>query len=399
MGRKTSGKMSVRIVHTVTKLELGGAQQNTLFTLRNLPDDYEAYLICGRGGFLDSEAETETRYRTEFCPYLIRPVHPIKDWLSYNWMVNRFRKIKPHIVHSHSSKAGIITRWAAKKAEVPVVIHTFHGFGFNPLQSSITRGFFIWLEKIAAKKTSKLLFVSNANMKQARSLGIGEEEQYGIVRSGINIGAFSQRKPLERSYLKDKMGWDEKDLIIGNISCFKPQKALHDFIEACRRLKQLDKHDRYKFVLVGDGILRNEIEQQIKNSNLQNSFELLGWKTDMARILQSFDIMLHTSRFEGLPRVFLEAMACAVPIVATAVDGAMDVIENDENGYLVPAGDIDSMVRCVQELLENNEKRYKYGSAGRKKLVPEFDIKTMSDMLNTLYNNEAEKLSDAAIRR
>lgn len=378
--------MPVKIVHTITKLELGGAQQNTLYTLEHLPDDYEGRLLCGEGGILDEEAEKSEKYTTIFCPFLRRKINPYFDWRAYKWMVKYFNEIKPDIIHSHSSKAGILSRWAAKKAGVPVIIHTFHGFGFNPLQSKPIRKFFIWLEKKAAKVTTKLIFVSHANKNKAKSLGIGEDEQYMVVRSGIDIEKFAYQPEPRHRYLKNfiDINLQAEDKIIGNISCFKPQKGLHDFIRACSRLKDMGS---YKFVLIGDGVLRQELEKQVKEAGLSDYLAMPGWwEEDVAKIIPEFDIMLHTAYFEGLPRVFLEAMACGVTIVATDVDGASDVIEHGVNGYLAKTQDIESMSGYVHELLQDESKRRIMGKKGREKLSVEFNISTMSDILNELYN-------------
>lgn len=372
--------MPVKIVHTITKLELGGAQTTTLYTLNNLPDNYEGYLVCGKGGFLDAEADSASRYKTSFCPVLIRKINPYLDWRAYRWLIKYFEEIKPDIVHSHSSKAGILSRWAAKKAGVPVIIHTFHGFGFTPLQFGLARRLFIRLEKKAAKKSTKLIFVSHENREKAFNLKIGREDQYEVIRSGIEIEKFAGLE--KKDYIKNLFGLKPGDKVVGNISCFKPQKGLADYIQACRRLKE--KGD-YKFILVGDGNLRKKLERQVKKAGLDDCFFMPGWRTDIEKIMPGFDIILHTSYFEGLSKVLLQAMACELPIVATAVDGAFDVIEDGVNGYLVKPGDIDAMVKYTHELLQDDTKRKVFGGKGREKLKPEFDIKVMSDVLNELY--------------
>ncbi|MFH1416477.1 MAG: glycosyltransferase family 4 protein [Elusimicrobiota bacterium] len=398
MGSKTGKKMLVKkIVHTITKLEFGGAQQNTLYTLNHLPEEYDGYLVCGTGGYLDSQAENPERFKIKFCSFLRREISPLSDWKAYKWMVDYFKKIQPDILHSHSSKAGIISRWAAKRAGVPVIIHTFHGFGFTPLQPWFVRKFFIWLEKKTAKISTKLIFVSHANRKTAEELGIGVKEQYEVVRSGIEIQQFGPKESHE--YLKrrcEKIGLKDGHKIVGNVSCFKPQKSLHDYIEACRRLKEKGADD-YRFVLIGEGELRNQLEKQSEEAGLTGLFDMQpGWSEDIQQIIPEFDVMLHTARFEGLPRVLLEAMASGIPVVATDVDGARDVIEHGVNGYLVDPGDIDAMVKYTHELLQDDDKRKKMGEAGRKKLYPEntepaftkseFDIGEMSKTLNNLYN-------------
>lgn len=378
--------MSVKIVHTITKLELGGAQQNTLFTLNNLPDNYEGYLICSEGGYLDDEARGSKNFKTLFCPFLKREISPIDDLKAYLWMVKTLKLIAPDILHSHSSKAGILSRWAAKRAGVPVVIHTFHGFGFTPLQPAVVRRFFIFLERITARISTKLIFVSNANRKKAWKLGIGDEDKYIVVRSGIDIERFSNpylRSDRQKNF-KTFWGFNSPvNKVVGNVSCFKPQKGLHVYIEACRRLKE--KGD-YGFILIGDGRLRHELEEQVASCGLTDSFKFFGWRADTPALMSMFDVMLHTAYFEGLARVFLEAMALSVPVIATDVDGAKDVIKDGVNGYLVQPDDIDAMVKKTHELLQSSYMLKKMGEESRKMLKPEFDIHEMSKRLNTLYS-------------
>ncbi len=386
MGRKAGEKMSVRIVHTITKLEFGGAQQNTLYTLNNIPAGFEGYLVCGKGGILDEEAKESTGFDTRFCPFLKRKISPLFDLMAFIWMYFYFLKEKPDIVHSHSSKAGIITRWAARFAGVKHIIHTFHGFGFTPLQSKLVRNLFIFLEKATARITDKLIVVSKANLDTAMELHIGQEEKYQIIRSGIDFSKFE--KNLKYDNIKNELGISAEKKIIGNVSCFKPQKGLFDYIKTCRLLKE--KGD-FAFILVGDGDLRDQLEESVRDSGLQDCFFMTGWRDDIDRIIPQFDIMLHTAYFEGLARVFLESMACSVPIVATAVDGAWDVIEDGVNGYLVKNHNIDQLAECSWRLLQDDDFCDKMGRAGREKLKTEFNIKTMSRTLNDLYENLERK--------
>jgi len=372
--------MSYKIVHTITKLELGGAQQNTLFTLGNLDRRCQGFLVAGKGGILDSRALSQNKYIVRFDPFLRREINPLADFLSFFWMFFYFLGLRPDIVHSHSSKAGILSRWAARLAGVPVIIHTFHGFGFTPLQKRIVRSLFIWTERITAKVSTKLITVAYANIEKALENKIGRRKQYIVVRSGIDISRFEKKKKFAN--IKYEIGLDKEDKLVGNISCFKPQKGLFDFVEACALLS--GKGD-YKFILVGDGKLKGEILKKVAERGLEKRFFMLGWRRDIENILPDFDVMLHTAYFEGLPRVFLESMACGVPIVAAKVDGAVDVIEHGVNGFLVETGNIKAMAEYTEKLMRDESLRERMGKKGREKLEREFDINEMSKKLNRLY--------------
>lgn len=372
--------MRPKVVHIITKLELGGAQQNTLYTLEQLDKNLSGFLIAGPGGILDDEATKVPEYLTTFCPFLIRKINPVFDFLAFMWMFFYLLVLKPRVVHTHSSKAGILGRWAAYLSGVPNIIHTFHGFGFTPLQPTGVRKFFIELERLTAKITGKLIAVSYANIEKALTNYIGERNKYEVIRSGIDPEIFEKNTRIGN--IKQKLNINSRKKVVGNISCFKPQKGLHNYIKACGRLSS--KGD-YIFILVGDGELRTELRRQVRKEGISDCFYFLGWREDIPDILEGVDVLLHTAYFEGLPRVLLEAMASGTPVVATAVDGALDIISNDENGFLVGPEDIDGMVEKTCKLLEDDELRESIAGKYKQSFKPEFDIKTMARNLNSLY--------------
>ncbi len=381
MGQGSCREVSMRrVVHIITKLELGGAQKNTLYTLEHLEPGVTGILICGPGGILDKEALGSGRYITRFCPFLVREVNPLLDAAALLWIFFYLAGIKPGVIHTHSSKAGILGRWAAYFAGVKSVLHTFHGFGFTPLQSPPVRKAFILLEKLTAGITDILIAVAEANVDKALSLGIGSPAKYRVIRSGIESGKFE--KKLGNDTIRKRFGISPRVLLVGNISCFKPQKGLEDFIEACRRLSLLGD---YSFILAGDGRLGNRLRKQVYDSGLEGRLFMPGWVGNPGELIPELDLMLHTAYFEGLPRVLLEAMASGVPVVSSNVDGVADVIRHGVNGFLASPGDIDSMVKYSHNLLKNPELRARMSRQQRKSFRPEFDIKTMSGRLNALY--------------
>ena len=370
------------IIHTITKLELGGAQQNTLFTLEHLDDRFRGILICGRGGYLDKKAELSGKFIVRFCPFMDRQINPILDLLAFIWLYFYLLPYNCAVLHSHSSKAGILSRFAAFLAGVPVIMHTFHGFGFTPLQKRIIFRTFVYLEKVAASVSDCLIAVAEENIRQAVSLGIGKEEKFVMIRSGIDFNKFE--KVHEKYIIKKKFGILPETRVVGNISCFKPQKGLSEFIKTA---DILDKTGDYRFIIIGDGILRHQLEREIASRGLSERFILTGWREDIEDILPVFDVMLHTAFFEGLPRVFFEAMAAGVPVVATSVDGAKDVIVHGYNGYLINGRSVEEMAMYVSDLAGDTEKRAVFSANMKKSRKYGYDIKEMSEILNRLYAN------------
>lgn len=371
----------LRVCHVITLLELGGAQRNTLYTLRELDRRrFEAALISGPGGLLDEEAAAIPDLLFETCPSLRRSVRPAVDARALLDLYRRLRRLRPDLVHTHSSKAGILGRLAAALAGVPIIIHTVHGWGFTPLQSAAKRHLFVYLERIGAQLTTKLIAVSEANAVAGAQAGIAPREAFEIIRSGIEIERFRGASP--DGGLRREIGIPEQAPLAGMIACLKPQKAPLDYVEAARRV--LADLPGAHFLLAGDGALRGEVESAIRQAGLGGRFHLLGWRSDPERIVAEIDVLVLTSRHEGLPRVVPEAMAAAKPVVVTAVDGSPEAVRHGESGLLVPPGDLEAMAEALCRLLSDPETARRMGLRGRER-VGEWDIDEMVRRQERLY--------------
>lgn len=374
----------LRICHVITRLELGGAQDNTLTTVESLPDDrYETFLISGPGGMLDARARDRLGPRCQFIPSLVRPVCPIRDTLAFCALKRLFRAGRYDIVHTHSSKAGVLGRLAARAAGVPIVIHTAHGWGFHDGQWAPVRQLFAACERVAARSTDRIVAVSDATSRKGLSAGIGRAEQYVVIRSGIDPRPY--QTPADAVDLKRKLNLDPARPIVLMPACLKPQKSPLDFIEVAAKVKP--SVPSAQFVLAGDGDLRPAVEERIRRLDVRDSVRLMGWRSDIADLLRASDLLALTSRWEGLPRVFLEAIAAGVPIVATSVDGAPEAIADGVNGYLASPGDTSGMARRISELLLDPAKHAAFKSAARSSWKEEYDIRDMVRRLDRLYQD------------
>ena len=362
-------------VHIVTTLELGGAQQNTLFTVANM-SSFRGILISGAEGI--TEAEGIEAYR---IGALVRKINPFKDIAAFFSLYSILRKIKPRIVHTHSSKAGILGRWAAFYAGVPVIIHTFHGFGFNDRQRACVRKAYILAEKMAAKISTALFAVSANNLEKALALGICPADKISVLHSGIDMKSWEGR--LSREEAKKNFGIARDVPVVGMVACFKAQKAPLDFIEVAARVKKLNP--RAKFIMAGDGVLRGEIEKSIHRHRLGDDVILAGWRTDMEKVLPAFDVSVLTSLWEGLPRVSLEAGVCLIPQVLSDVDGVSEIIEDGVTGYLVKPHDIDTFVARIDFLIKNPDQGRLMAHKLKKKLTGDFDIRAMVRLIEQKY--------------
>jgi glycosyltransferase involved in cell wall biosynthesis len=285
------------------------------------------------------------------------------------------------IVHTHSSKAGILGRWAARLAGIRLIVHSVHGFSFNEYQPSLVRAFYIVLERITALITTAFVTVSGADREEGIRKGIFKGDGVTLIRSGIDIKQFGTL-PGDRISLREKIGIDQDAPAIAMVACFKPQKAPLDFVRVAKKVSE-ERSDAL-FYLVGDGLLRPQVEKLIEELNLRDKVVLLGWRRDIPEIMLSIDLLVLTSRWEGLPRVFPQAMASGVPVVATNVNGAPEAIRNGLNGYLLPPGDITGMAEKIIYLINNPEEARAMGKKGRE-LVEEFDIWKMVKQQEALY--------------
>lgn len=357
------------ICHVITKLELGGAQEVALQVVSGLDRGlFRAVLMAGPGGLLLDEAKTLPGVEVRIIPSLVREIHPIKDLRALIQLIRAFRQLRPAIVHTHSSKAGIIGRLAAWMAGVPVIVHTIHGYGITPRQAPWTRKILIAVERLAGRVTTFWIAVSNADLKQGLQWRLFTKETVFLTRAGIDPEPFvAARKGVVRDRLRLEFGAGSSCPLIGTVSCLKPQKAPEDFVRVAALIAQ--ELPEARFVLAGDGELRDRVEQLVRENGLYNRFRLLGWRRDIPLLMSALDVFVLTSRWEGLPCVLLEARAAAVPVVATNVGGASEAIEEGVHGWLCQAGDIEGMARQVSRILRGKDRGT--SPAGRSDFFPE----------------------------
>jgi glycosyltransferase involved in cell wall biosynthesis len=377
MGRK------YRVAHVITRLELGGAQQNTLFCVREHDRRrFEVALIAGEGGLLDAEARAIPDAEIALVPWLRHPISPRHDLQALLRLRDYFKRRAIDVVHTHSSKAGMLGRLAAHLAGVPAVVHTAHGWSFNETQPPAVRRCYTSLERWTAPLAGRLVMVSERNRDEGWALDIGRRSQYAILRSGIDTAEFErpQRDPAE---LRRELGIEPHQLLVGTVACLKPQKAPLDFVETARAAHA--QCDRLRFVIAGDGALRDEVETRIRMLGLEGIVQPLGWRRDVPDLLHAMDLFLLTSRHEGLPRSVLQAMAAGVPVVATAVDGTPEVVRHRESGLLVPPARPAAAAAALLELAHDERLRRSCAETARRGLSREFDIHHMVRDLERIY--------------
>jgi len=369
-------------MHAITLLELGGAQRNTLDTVTLLDRGrFEVALACGVGAELYREAQTLADMRLFSLPHLVREVRPFADHAALGELRAAIFEFRPDIVHTHSSKAGILGRWAARRERVPIVVHSIHGFGFGAHQSAPVRWTFLAAERLAARWTDHFIAVSRRNLEEGVRLGLFAAGQASVIRSGVVLREFRQHAGGDE--VRRELGIPAGAPLVLQVACFKPQKAPERFVALAASLAH--RFPAAHFVLVGDGALRPELEAARRSAGLEGILHLPGWRRDVPALLDAATVVTLTSRFEGLPRALVEALAAGVPVVAMAVDGVDEVVRDSVNGFLVREGDVGTLAERVAAMLADGELRGRLAAHASDGLEP-FERDTMVREQEALYD-------------
>jgi len=377
--------MKAKVLQIITRLIIGGAQE-TVMLIADMLDESQWAVDVLSGPQTGSEGSLieHIRHRNiplTIQPTLVREISPVKDLLSFIQLI-RFIKCGGYtIVHTNSSKAGILGRWAAWLAGVPVIVHTVHGWGHHDRQHPLVRKLYIILERLTLLITDRLIAVSALNVKKGLADGIGKEEDYVVIRSGIEMDRFGHPQVLP-SKTRAALGIPSEAPVVGSVTRLSPQKAPLDFVQAIHLISK--SVPKACFVVVGDGPLRDQVEALSARLGLSDRLIFTGLRRDVPELMATFDIFVLSSLWEGLPRVLPQAMASGLPIVATAIDGNAEAVRDGVNGLLVPPGKPAALAEAVIRLLDNPQMARQMGEAGRA-LADEFGAAKMTGEIARLY--------------
>ena len=371
----------MKILHVITKLELGGAQQNTLYTCRELARrGHDVTLASGRGGVLDDEA-IGSSFDFVGLDHLRREVSPVNDARALVELIRLVRRLRPDVIHTHSSKAGALGRWAGWAGGARRIVHTVHGWSFAEHMPRASRSIYRIVEHLCAPVTDHFVSVSRADLERGIRLGIVGAGRGSVIRSGFNLSEFDASGP-GRDDIRREWGVGPDDVLVVNVSNFKPQKAPLDFVRAAGKAGR--EESRLRFAFVGDGELRPQVEAAVRDEGLGSRMVLAGWRRDIPEILRAADVVALTSLWEGLPRTVVQARACSRPVVATAVNGTPEVVEDGVTGFLLPPHDIAGFARAFVRLARDPELRAALGARSAIGL-DEFDATVMVSRQESLY--------------
>ena len=379
----------MRIVHIITRLIIGGAQENTVLCCEDLLRQYGDTVLLVTGPPLGPEGSLLERARAggvplEIIPQLRRPIQPWNDLLSYGRIKSLLRRFRPDVVHTHSAKGGILGRAAAWSLGVPAVIHTVHGAPFHPWQGRGARWLFWACERWAAHRCHAMVSVADAMTDLMVTAGVAPREKFTTVYSGMEVEPFLQSEH-ERERVRRELGYRPEHVVIAKIARLFRLKGHDDVIRAARSV--VDREPNVRFLLVGDGILRGQLEGQLAAAGLTPYFQFTGLVPPqrVPQLIAASDIVVHASLREGLARVLPQALIAGKPVVSYDVDGAREVVLPGETGFLVPPRDVARLTAALNSLVADPRLRERFGQEGRRRFTDQFRHERMTAQLRGVY--------------
>ncbi len=378
----------MRVIHVITRLIVGGAQENTVASVLGLraKPDLDVELIAGPTsgpeGSLEPLFANCPRVLT-IVPELVRPLHPWNDCLAWRALSKLFHVRQPHIVHTHSGKAGFLGRLAAAHARVPKIIHTIHGPSFGLFQGRLVNSLFRAAEVHAGRLTTHFVVVAEAMKQQYLAAGIGRPDQYSTIFSGFELEPFlAATNDLS---LRARLGLTPDDVVIGKIARLFKLKGHNDLLAVAPGLVGADP--RIKFLLLGDGLWRNRLEKQARALGLAEHVVFAGLvaPAEVPALVGVMDLLVHLSLREGLPRALPQALASARPVVAYDCDGAREVCLENETGFLVEPADLRRLGERLLSLAQDPILRQRLGRRGQQFVRERFALQRMVNDLHQLY--------------
>lgn len=381
----------MRIAHIITRMIIGGAQENTLYNCLDLIRLYGDEVVLITGPSLGPEGSLLDRGRAGELPVieldsLRRSIHPLKDLRALGDIRRLLSELRPDVVHTHSAKGGVLGRQAAWELGVPAIVHTVHGAPFHPYQPAPVRWLYRACERHAAARCDRLISVADAMTDLMVAGKVAPREKFTTVYSGMEV------EPLlaageHRAAMRSKFGFGDSDIVFIKIARLFHLKGHDDLITAAAEIVQRHRHVR--FLLVGDGILRRPLEQRIESLGLRDHFVFAGLvdPSEIPAHLGAADALVHTSYREGLARALPQALIAGLPAVSYDVDGAREVVLDGETGFLVPPGDTDRLAAALAGLVEDEPLRRRLGGAGRERFTEIFRHQTMSGRIREIYQS------------
>lgn len=387
----------IKVIHVITRMDMGGSAQNTLLTCLGIDKDRHEVILVYGGSAESNMTDTERNavaaqlaaaramgVRCLILDTLVRRIDPLRD-LRAAWSLWRLcRAEKPDIVHTHTSKAGFLGRWAAWLARVPVIIHTPHGHVFFGHFSKAAARIFFLMEKLTALITHTLVALTRGEKKDYLSTRMCRPEKVAVIHSGVDVRRFGDIR-VDADDKKASLGIKPGILVVGTVGWLLPIKGPEVLLEAMALVWREAEKD-VALLYVGKGEMENNLRRRAREMGVSEKVCFAGWRDDIPEIMQIIDIFVFPSRNEGMGRVLVEAMAAKKPVIGTRVGGIPDLIIDGETGFLVPAGDAPAFSQRILWLLGDAGLRQRMGEKGGRR-AKQFGIKEMNAKIARLYED------------
>lgn len=380
----------IRVLHIITRMIVGGAQENTLLSVEGLDrrPEYEVTLVSGidrgREGELLSRARATTRLIV--VPEMGRSINPFSDLVAFWKLYRLIKQGRYHIVHTHSSKAGVLGRWAAYLAGTPLIVHTLHSLVFHDYQPWLVNRSWWLAKKICAPITDYFISVSQIIVEKAIAAGIAPPEKFRTIYSGMELDWFLNFKADTRA-VRREFGIPPDAPVIGKVARLFPLKGHDQLMDAAPAI--VARCPNVRFFLIGDGELLEHLQQRARELGILENFVFAGLieRERIPEMIAAMDVLVHTSLREGLARVLPQALAMGKPCVSFDIDGAPEVVIPNKTGYLIRPNDSAGLANALARLLTDSSLRQRMGEAGRRHVDPAFRAETMVAQIAEVYEN------------
>ena len=368
----------VTCVHIITRMDKGGSAENTFLTVKHLDRDrFRPVLIMGptseshmspqerQAKYEELQGLREDGIQVMVCPYLYRRISPVRDIMAFFWLWMTIRHLKPKIVHTHTSKAGILGRWAALFNHVPIICHTPHGHIFYGYFGPLKRGLFKWMEKLTALFTKRIICLTQGEKSDHLRLGIAPGHKFDVCPSGVDLKRVKKEiNPGVLSEWKRRLGIHENDLVIGTAGRLVEVKGPVFLLDSCTAV--LEKKGNAMFCFLGSGPMKETLEQMAEEWDISPRVRFIPWEQDPRSIMALFDIFVFPSLNEGMGRALVEAMAMKKAVIATRTGGIPDLVHDGVNGLLVPPSDASAIADAILKLADQPELMKAMGETGER---------------------------------
>jgi glycosyltransferase involved in cell wall biosynthesis len=379
----------MRIAHVITRLIIGGAQENTLLSCEGAMRRHGDDVLLITGPAIGLEGSLMERARAggtplAIIPTLRRAIHPRRDWQSYRRIVALLREFKPDVVHTHSAKGGILGRAAASRLRVSAIVHTVHGAPLYPQQSIVLRAFSLRCERWAANRCDMLVSVADAMTELCVAYGIAPRDKFVTIHSGLEVEPLLAAAA-ERERVRAELGYRPEDVVVGKIARLFELKGHEYLLQAAPTI--ISAQPNVKFLLIGDGILRAKLEARVAALGLADRFRFLGLVAPerIPELIAAMDMVMHVSLREGLARALVQALIVGRPVISYDIDGAREVVIDGETGFLLPPQSVEPLATAIVRLAADAALRDRLGAEGRRRFTDRFRWERMVDDLHALY--------------